>query len=88
MMLIRYEPGIDSDLTLLAWWQHMALCDDLERGFSVELASVGAFLSVMRECDLVYCADDDGIWFASWCEPKLTGAFWGVWVRADRSIRR
>ncbi len=83
-MLTQYVPGIETDLLLLSWWHTMATCDDLERGFSVELAPCGAFLASMRQCDLVYVADDTGIWFAAWFEPKMCGAFYGLWIRSDK----
>lgn len=87
-MLTRYEPGIQSDLLLGEWWQRMATCDDLERGFSVELTALGAFMGAMRACGLVYMTDEGGIWFAAWFEPKLSGAFYGLWVRADKRHSR
>lgn len=83
-MLTPYIPGIDSDLLVLSWYHTMATCEDFERGFSVELAPVGAFMAAMRQCDLLYVADDQGIWFAAWFEPKMTGAFYGLWIRKDK----
>lgn len=28
--------------------------------------------------------DDRGIWIATWIEPSMSGAYWGLWVREDK----
>jgi len=37
-----------------------------------------------RTVKLFFEVDIAGIWCASWLEPCMSGAYWGVWVREDK----
>jgi len=37
-----------------------------------------------RTVKLYFELDIRGIWIASWVEPCMSGAYWGVWVREDK----
>lgn len=37
-----------------------------------------------RTVKLFFEIDAAGLWIASWVEPVMSGAYWGVWVRADK----
>jgi hypothetical protein len=76
-----YDGSPQADLLLLEWWTRMAATADLERAFSASHASVGTFFGSFRPPSiLLYEADDQGIWFAAWFDPVMSGAFYGLWT--------
>jgi hypothetical protein len=76
-----YDGMPESDLLLLDWWTRMAATMELEQAFSVVHASVGSFFHSFRPpAVLVYELDDEGIWFAAWFDPVMSGAFYGLWI--------
>jgi hypothetical protein len=76
-----YDGSPQADLLLLEWWTRMAATGDLERAFSAAHASVGNFFGSFRPSSiLIYEVDDQGIWFAAWFDPVMSGAFYGLWV--------
>jgi hypothetical protein len=79
--MIVYDGSPQADLLLLEWWTRMAATADLEQAFSVVHASAGSFFASFRPPNiLIYKADDQGIWFAAWFDPVMSGAFYGLWV--------
>ena len=76
-----YDGSPEADLLLVDWWTRMAATTDLERAFSIVHASVGAFFQSFRPPNiLTYKVDDEGIWFAAWFDPVMSGAFYGLWI--------
>ena len=80
-----YEPGPASDILLARWWDHMAGCGDLELVFESEYTMLSRFMAGFQAPTvLLYAEDDDGIYFAMWADPVMSGAFFGFWMRADK----
>ncbi len=76
-----YDGSPQADLLLLDWWTRMAATTDLEQAFSVVHASAGSFFQSFRPPNiLIYEVDDEGIWFAAWFDPVMSGAFYGLWI--------
>jgi hypothetical protein len=80
-----YTPSPEEDILLGRWWDHMAGCGDLETVFTAEYTLLSRFMAGFQPPSvLLYAADDDGIYFAMWADPAMSGAFFGFWMRADK----
>jgi hypothetical protein len=80
-----YEPGPATDILLARWWDHMAGCGDLELVFESEYALLSRFMAGFQAPTvLLYAEDADGIYFAMWADPIMSGAFFGFWMRSDK----
>lgn len=81
-MLIRYESNVETDLLLTKWWMLLAETRDLEQVFTADYAVLSRFLfGFQPPTTLLYATDAEGIWFAAWVDPIMSGAFFGFWVR-------
>src|SRR5438445_9732349 len=81
-----YEGHADEDLLLCDWYQRLVAGDEIADVFAPELRALSTFLLSWRpggQRALVYEADEEGIWFASWWEGFFAGAAFGIWVRPD-----
>jgi len=80
-----YEPGTDEDLLVLKWWGLLTETGDLGRAFVRAIWPLSEFMVNMGgNTILTYEADEQGIWFATWYDPIMSGAFCGLWVREDK----
>lgn len=71
---------------LLEMYGRMKLLGDLDRIFDRSLWSLTDFLHFFKmDCALVFCDDEDGIWFAAWMrQSRASIVELSVWVRPDR----
>lgn len=84
-MLKVYVPGPATDILLARWWDTMATAGDLETVFTAEYALLSQFMAGFQAPNvLIYAEDDEGIYFAMWADPMMSGAFFGFWMRADK----
>jgi hypothetical protein len=80
-----YEPGTDEDLLVVQWWNLLRENGDLELAFMREVWALAPFLANMGgDTVLTFEFDDNGIWFAAWYDPIMSGASCGLWVREDK----
>src|SRR5262249_10407475 len=87
--MTQYDGSPQADLLLLDWWTRMAATVDLERAFSASHASLGNFFGSFRPPSiLIYEVDDEGIWFAAWFDPVMSGAFYGIWVAPHKRLTK
>lgn len=83
--MVKYQIGVKEDLALLAWWYHLANSGDLEATFNRETAALTQFFKVFEApTELYYEQDDQGFTVASWLTPMMDGAFFSLWIRADK----
>ncbi len=84
--LWHYTPSIGADMRILGWWYE--LVQNGERHLVAEPQQTDTpsdFLQFWRPPRaLAFCPKserlEDGIWFAGWLEPILSGAFVGLWI--------
>ena len=87
----RYEPGHpDVDLWITKWWFKMTADGDLARSLSEQCQTLGQLFGLIASPTkyVLFVTDDDGIWFAAWFEPSLTGVFMGMWCSRERRRTR
>lgn len=83
--MILYEPGPEEDLLLLQWYNTLMETGDLAKAFTSRMYSIGAFMANMRPpLILLYEADEQGIWFASWYDGVMSALVQGLWARKDK----
>ncbi len=83
--LVTYTPGRDADLLLAQLWARMDADGDLDLVFGSPTFGLSDLMVAMRAPrELLYAADDDGIWFAAWYEPFMQGAHMGFYARPDK----
>ncbi len=70
---------------LLDWYHRLITSGDMVTTMTADMKHLSNFLMYFRtKVTLAYSADNDGIWFASWVEPIMSGAFFGAWIRKDK----
>ena len=71
---------------LVNWYSEMLTSGEHYQTFTPELRYLSTFLEFFKHPNrrLIYAADKGGIWFAFWIESHMSGAFFGLWGRADR----
>jgi len=80
-----YIPGPTTDLLLANWWGTMGEADELKDVFTSEYALLSRFMAGFQAPTiLLYAEDEQGIWFAVWADHLMSGAFFGMWCRADK----
>lgn len=80
-----YTPGVSEDLLLLDWWVLLGRTRELETVFSAFTTALGGFMRCWAPpAILIYEVDEQGIWAACWLDPIHSGAFYGLWIRADK----
>lgn len=68
---------------LVDWYAKLIQNGDMALVFAPDMRYLGNFLAHFRKLTLGYACDKDGIFFACWLEPLLSGANFGVWVREN-----
>ena len=87
--MIIYNRSIEHDLLLAHWWGLLHASGELHTTFTKSIDSLSSFYTLFRPpASLVFYTDADGIWLAAWFEPVLSGAFMGLWLRADKRRSR
>ena len=82
--MILYDYEYSHDLLLAQWWARMREAGEFGRIFTKDLRPLGSFLAYFRPPrSLVFLTDAQGMWFAAWFEPVMSGAFAGLWLRPD-----
>lgn len=83
--MIYYRPGLDHDNLLCGWYTRMVLDGDLANTFLPSSHCVSKWLGVMQAPnELVFEADNHGIWWAAWFAPSAGSVYTGLWIRRDR----
>ena len=84
-----YEPSPAADALVAAWWAAVHRAGEFPQTVGPSLAPLSAFLAHFQPPTvLLYEADADGLWFAAWLEPAMSGAFLGLWVAPHRRRSR
>jgi hypothetical protein len=79
-----YDPDKD-ELKLLYWWLHLRSDPvEFENLFAEPLRGLTAILNwAKNSVNIMFNSDEQGITFAAWVEPFLSGAYFGAWSRKD-----
>jgi hypothetical protein len=79
-----YDPAKD-ELLVLYWFLNLRSDPvEFENLFCEPLRNLTTILSwTKNSVSLMIDVDDDGIRFAAWCSPYLSGAEFGCWLRKD-----
>ena len=83
---VLYEPGHrDVDLWVTKWWFKMEADGDLRVALSEQCQSLGQLFGLIGAPTkyVLFAFDEDGIWFAAWFEPSLSGVFMGAWAAKE-----
>jgi len=84
--MLIYDP--DRHETLVVDWflrQLRGHPEELENLFASPLRSLTEILGWAKHTvKIMFEMDNGGIWIASWVEPVLSGAYYGLWVRQDK----
>ncbi len=81
-----YEKGRrDVDLWVTKWWFKMEADGDLRVALSDQCQSLGELFGLISSPTkyVLFATDEDGIWFAAWFEPSLSGVFMGAWCAKE-----
>lgn len=70
---------------LIDWYHKLVTSGDMNTTMMSDMRYLSNFLLYFRpKVTLAYASDNNGIWFASWVEPFMAGAFFGLWIRQDK----
>ena len=79
--LHRYRPDSFYDWLLIDLWGKMQANGDLEKTMLCCSRSLLAFCKVLAAPETCLAYDQDGPYFAAWCEPVMAGVAAGAWDR-------
>lgn len=83
--MIVYQPSVANDLLLARWWGELHSSGEIQRMLMRDAHTLSGFMRMLQSPTiLVLDTDEQGIWFAMWFEPIMSGAFVGVWI-AERA---
>jgi hypothetical protein len=71
-------------MLLARWWAELHENKEICSTFSEEALPLPGFYKVFENAILTFEADNEGIWFACWCSPSLSGAFFSLWIAKRR----
>lgn len=72
--------NVDHGMLLARWWAELHENKELLKTFSSEALPLPGFYKTFENAILSFEADEKGIWFACWCVPSLSGAFFSLWI--------
>lgn len=87
--MIAYQHTFEQDALLLTWYQELIQSGDMVVTFMPSSYPLSKWFEVFRTAELVYEADEKGIWWAAWVEPSFGISMYSMWCRTDkrRSLR-
>jgi hypothetical protein len=82
--LVEYDKTEIQDILMMHWFALLGNTHELEKLFLPEYWSLSKFFAHIVTLDIVFKADEDGIWFWASYAPILAGAQFDMWIRPDR----
>ncbi len=83
-----YRPESFYDWLLIDLWAKMQANGDLQKTMLGGSQSLLAFCRVLATPETCLAYDQEGPYFAAWCEPVMAGVALGFWVREDKRKSR
>ena len=75
----------DHTMLMIGMWGRMSQDGDIDTGFMSETHIITRFFQIFAPPTQTFIdMDDEGIFFAAWFQPFLSGFWQGLWVRSDK----